>query len=677
MHNGSNKMPGASYRFKRLISVLCVGGLLCVLALQLMHVARATSATWDEPHHLFDGYTIWKLHDYTLNPEVPPLVKLTAAAPLLHMHLDVPQNKGRSVPEEAFLDGRAFLFGNGGDRVFFPARMACALFALGLALLVYLIAAEMFGFGAGLFALALFVFDPNLLAHGALIATDVGSASLFLATAYAFYRFCTKPSWPKLVLAGIAAGLLLAAKFTGIFFVPILLLAVLLEWALSRNIRILGQRLAALAAVSLIAWTILWSFYGFRYKATPEGFELNPTLNAYLAKMYDQRAAHTLAHIAHYRVLPEAYIWGLENTKNTEFEDNSYFWGRVCRHGNRAYFPTAFLIKSTLPFLILLCLSPIAWRWGLRKQPRELGYLLIPVAVYFAISISSDMNIGVRHLLPIYPFLYILIAGTAATLTNRNPRWSIVLAALLCWQIVTSSRIAPAYMAYGNEAWGGPSHVHHYLSDSNTDWAQQLKAVKIYLDDHRITNCWFVYFADGAIQPSDYGISCKRLPTTVTLWWLDLPMQVPPVIDGTILISDSDLEGIEFGDGELNPYNSFRTIQPTTAIQYGVYVYDGKFPVPLASALVESHEAQKFLWLGKPQEALEKARTASQLAPGSARIQATLGDVLAATGDQTEALSHYTTALHSAQTVRPDLQIPVAEDLTQKIEKLTALQPSK
>ena len=668
-------MPALPHQLNRTTRALCVCALLCLIALQLIHVARATSATWDEPHHLFDGYTIWKFHDYTLNPEVPPLVKLTAAAPLLPMQLNVPANQGRSVPMEAFLDGRAFLFGNGTDRVLFPARMACALLMLALALLLYLAAAEMFGPTAGLFALALLAFDPNFLAHSALVTTDVGSSFFFLAAIYAFYRHCKHPTMPRLLTSAVVAGFLLATKFTGIFLLPMLLLCVLLEWAITRSSRILWQRLAAVAAISLIAWIVLWSFYGFRYKAAPEGRELNPTLNAYLAKMYDQPAAHKLAIIAQHKILPEAYIWGLENTKNTEFEDNSYFWGHVYRHGNRAYFPVAFLIKSTLPFLILLCLTPVAWKWGLRNKPRELAFLLIPVAVYLAVSIHSDMDIGLRHLLPVYAFLYLLIAGTSITLLNHNPRWRIALAVLLCWQIFTSWRVAPAYMAYGNESWGGPSQVHRYLSDANTDWAQQLKAIKSYIDEHHITNCWFAYFADGAIQPSDYGIPCKRLPTTVTLWWLDLPMQVPPVIDGTVFISDSDRVGIEFGDGALNPYDSFLHIQPDATIQHGVYVYTGRFPVPLASALVEAHEAQKLLTTGSVNEALAKATEAATLAPDSAHVQSILGDALLASGNPIEALTHYRLALEAAQTIRPDLQSAIADDVTQKINKLQTTQP--
>ena len=660
-------MPVVSSRLSCWMRLIGAGGLLCVLALQLMHVGRVTSATWDEAHHLFDGYTILKLHDYTLNPEVPPLVKLTAAVPLLHMDLDVPVNRGKAVPEEAFLDGRRFVFGNGGDRVLFPARMACMFFMLVLGLLVSVVAGEMFGVGAGFFALALLVFDPNFLAHGALVTTDVGSACCFLAAVYTFYRYCRKPSWGRLVMAGIAGGLLLAVKFTGIFLFPMLVLAALLEWRLARDARILWQRLGAVVAVGVIAWIVLWSFYGFRYRAAPAGRELNPTLGVYLAKMYDQRAARVLGMVAEHRLLPEAYVWGLENTKNTEFEDNSYFWGRVYRHGNWEYFPVAFLVKSTLPFLFLLCLSGLAWRWGLAGKPREIGFLLIPVVVYFAISMSSDMDIGMRHLLPVYPFLYLLIAGGAVALLARDRRWAVALGVLLCWQMVTSYRVAPAYMAYGNEAWGGPSQVHRYLSDANTDWAQQLKGVKTYLDEGHISNCWFVYFADGAIEPPDYGIHCKRLPTTVSLWWLDLPMQVPPVIDGTVLISDSDLEGIEFGDGALNPYDSFRALKPTAVIQQGVYVYTGRFPVPLAAALVEAHEAQKLAGDGRLEEASEKASDAARLAPGSARVQAALGDVLAADGKHQEALSHYSTALQAAQT-----QEGFAASLKERMERLNA-----
>jgi 4-amino-4-deoxy-L-arabinose transferase-like glycosyltransferase len=718
--------PPRVMQVSRKVRGACVGALLCLLALQLVNVAHKTSSSWDEAHHLFDGYTVWKFGDYRLNPEVPPFIKMTAAVPLLHMQLKVPPNQGRPNQTEAFLDGKEFVWGNGGDRVLFPARMMCAGFALALGLLIYLWAEEMFGFVAGIFALAMFVFDPNVLANGAMVTTDVGAAFCFVAAMYSFYRYCRKPGWVRLGVAGVALGLALSAKFTGIFLVPMLVLVVVAEGWMAKDWRVLWRRVGALAVMGVVAWVVVWSFYGFRYKAAPAGIDINPPLAKYLTQMHDQRDARLLRVVAKYKVLPEGYIWGLENTKETEWDDPSYFFGKVYRHGNWEYFPVALLIKSTLALLILVALVPVAWLWRdgkaktsagantgvspLRRKSapsvemteigggavevtagygdtlrsraeigggavwlrygRELVFLLVPVGVYLAISMSSSMDIGARHLLPVWAFLYVLVGGTAMVLLNRDVRWGYVLAGLLCWQVVTSVRVAPAYMAYGNEAWGGPSKVDRYLGDANTDWGQQLKAVKAYLDERKITNCWFAYFPDGSIDPQDYGIHCKRLPTTDLLYWLGVPVTTPPVISGTVLISAGDLEGIEFGDGLLNPYDSFRKMKPTAVIQHGVYVYDGTFAVPLAAALVEANDASDLADAGKMEEAVAKARAAVRVAPWSGQVHATLADVLLRDGKKAEALQEYETALGIEETVRPDLRMEDIAGLKARIAEL-------
>jgi 4-amino-4-deoxy-L-arabinose transferase-like glycosyltransferase len=644
---------------------VAVCGLLLVMALELVHVARATSSTWDEPHHLFDGYWVGTQHDYRLNAEVPPLVKLWAALPTLGMKLKIPAAEAGSSHANAFLVGKAFVFGNGADRVLFPARMACAVLTLGLGVLIFLAGKEMFGVAAGMFGLGLYVFDPNFLANGALVTTDVGSALFFLASIYAFYRYCREPGWRWLAATGVAAGLLLAAKYTGVFVAPMLVLLAVWEGMLARSWQVVERRAAAVVAVGLMAWVVVWAFYGFRYKAAPQGRELNPPLAAYLDRMYDQRDAKVLRFVAAHQLLPEGYLWGLENTKQTEFEDTSYFWGRVERHGTWKYFPVAFLIKSTLPFLIFLMLAPVAWVYGLRGRVREIGFLVLPAAVYFGVAMASDFDIGARHLLPVYALLYVLVGGVAGTLLNKGLVWSAVMGALVAWQVGTSLSVAQAYMAYGNEAWGGPKQVHRYLSDANVDWGQQLKDVKRYIDQHHVTNCWFAYFPDGSEDPSDYGIDCKRLPTTDNLWWMDLPMNIPPVIDGTVFISDGDLEQMEFGDGpELNPYDSFRGKKPSAVIDYGVYAYDGSFPVPLARALWEAHEAGKLEANG-----VALAEDAVRLAPDSAVVRMQLGDSLMAAGRRSEALASYETALRLAETVRPDLQADSIKGLKSKIAK--------
>jgi 4-amino-4-deoxy-L-arabinose transferase-like glycosyltransferase len=636
--------------------VLLVTALLLVFTVELICVARVYSANWDEAHHLYDGYSIWTRHDYRLNAEVPPLVKLTAALPLLPMRLSVPDNQGRSQNMEAFLDGRAFVFGNGGDRVLFPARMACMIFTLLLAILLYAATREMFGDIAALAALALFIFDPTVLAHGTLVSTDIGSACFIFGTVYAFYRYTKSPSPMRLFIAGLAMGFAMCAKFTGIFAFPMLLLLSTIDGLRARNMALLGRRLAACAIILVCAWGVTWAFYGFRYAAAPAGLELSPKLAPYIASMPNKTNAAELAAISRWHLLPEAYIWGLANTKKTEWEFTSYFFGRMYRHGPWQYFPAAFLIKSTLPLLVLLGLLPLLWFGKEDRHWRRLYFLLTPAVFYFVLVTASHMDIGARHLMPIYPFLYSLAGVSVARAFIRGRVWAAVAAVLLLWQVGTSLRSAPAYMAYGNEAWGGPSEVHRYLSDSNVDWGQQLKSVKQYLDQNHITNCWFAYFPDGAVEPSDYGVQCKRLPTGSSLWWLKLPMDVPSVIDGTVLISDSDLQGIESGDGPLNWFEPFRGLKPVATIQNGVYVYQGQFSVPLMSALVDVRKTGELANTGNSAAALEEAKEAVALAPESAITQLNLADTLASQEQWSEAIIHYRQASELARTIRPELQ---------------------
>lgn len=648
---------------KRSIRCSIVILLLILLAAQLGRLTWLYSATWDEAHHLYDGYTIWTKYDYRLNAEVPPLVKLIAAIPLLAFHLDAPPNLGRSEPKEEFVDGRLFVVGNGPDRTLLPGRIACMLFPLLLAWLMYVCARNMFGTVAAVATLLLFIFDPNVLANGIIVSTDVGSACCFFGAVYAFYRYVQQPSHSRLALAAIATGLVTVSKFTGLLIIPMLMLLSVAEAISFRSFHILGKRLGSSAVMCLSAWAIIWAFYGFRFAPGPNGAEFSPTLLPYIESMPNKADVSKLLLLAKYHVLPQAYIWGLANTKKTEWYFTSYFFGRIYRHGPWQYFPAAFLIKTTLPLLILLVSFPFLWSLQQSNRKREIYFLLIPVLVYFLVVTLSHFDIGVRHLMPIYPFLYILAGATIAVAFSRNIVWKGIAVLLLFWQVGTSLRAASEYTAYGNEAWGGPPQVHRYLSDSNVDWGQELNSVRMYINEHHISNCWFAYFADGAIQPEDYGVHCHRLPTPSSLWWLELPMDVPPAIEGTVFISDGELEGVESGDGELNPYKAFRQLTPVVAIQQGVYVYQGSFSVPLASALVKAHESRIIGNRGELEDALGLALQAAELAPSSAIVQQNLGDRMAALQDWEGALDHYHLAKEAALHQRPDLQESLLKQL--------------
>ncbi len=651
-----NSWTDAEPARKRSFALAFVTIFFSIFSLQLIDVARLYSANWDECHHLYDGYLILKQHDYRANAEVPPLIKITAALSILRLHPTLPLGTGTPQTENAFLAGRAFVFQNGGDRLLFPARLACMLFSLATALLVYAAGKRFFGVLAGVCALFLFVFDPNVLAHGTLISTDMGSACFLLASVYAFYRYSVQPSWRRLLLTGLFAGLGLVAKFTGGLIAPMLLLLSLTEGLRTRNMAVFARLSTASLAALACALLVLWAFYGFRYAPAPDALQLSPALGEYLASMPNPANAAKLALIARFHVLPQAYIWGLANTKHIEAEYTSYFFGHVYRHGPWQYFPVAFLIKSTLPLLLSLVFGSVLWVRAGRAYARQMVFLLVPVCVYFAVVTTSHFDIGARHLMPIYPFLYILAGSAAATLLRRGRGWAVLAIVLLLWQVFTTVRVSPNYMAYGNEAWGGPLQVRRYLSDANVDWGQQLKTVKQYLDQNHDSNCWFAYFPDGAVQPQDYGIHCHRLPTPSGLWWFHLPMEVPPQISGTVLISESDLEGVESGDGVLNPYAHFQTQKPVAILQDGIYVYQGSFSVPLASAWVDVRHSAELVQRGDLQQALTLAQQAATLAPESVRTQLQLADVLAQEKEWASAREHYRLAQENLLKHRPDLE---------------------
>jgi 4-amino-4-deoxy-L-arabinose transferase-like glycosyltransferase len=691
---------------RRILVIAGVLLLLDIFAVQLLLSSERNSLTWDEGHHLYAGYLSWKTADDGINPEVPPLVKAIAAAPLLPMRPTTPPLQSRFFKDEAFFGGRDFMFHNNidVDAVLLPARLAVSIFSFALALLVFSAARRMFSAGAAFVALALLVFDPNFLAHGALVTTDVASACTLFAAVYAFYRWRMEPSRKRLLLVGLCAGIALVTKFTGILVAPILLLLAGFELAfpallspyrdliLDRRSVLLRRFAIGLPVIALIAWAVVWCTYGFRFAARPRGLLLNPSFADYVHQLSSPRSIGILSWIDRHYLLPESWLFGLADTKITADTYTSYFCGHVSPHGHMLYFPTCFAVKSTLPFLLLfvLALVLIALRWLTAR--REVLYLVLPPALYFLVAMTSNMNIGARHLLPIYPFLYVLGGGAAAKLIAINRRWKFAVIALVAWQAADAVAIYPAYMAFGNGLWGGPSGVHLYLSDANVDWGQQLNDVRAYLASRGIVapgwnaggklpetaapsgtqrhpreaasrqrppdaqSCWFAYFPDGVVLPSGYGIPCKRLPTADTLWWQHDPTGLPTEIDGPVLISDSDLAGIEFGEGPLNPYEQFRSLKPIAVIDYGVYVYDGHFSIPLAVALNDAEQANNLLKANQPAQALAVAQQAVAQGPNLVNPQVALGDALTALHRPAEARACYQSALNLAETVEPQLQ---------------------
>ncbi|HSE33868.1 MAG TPA: glycosyltransferase family 39 protein [Pyrinomonadaceae bacterium] len=654
------------------ISSVCL--LLIVLSLQLFLSVRRESQTWDEANHIFTGYRSWTHGDFGLNPEHPPLVKLLATAPLLWSQPTTPPLEERSFKEDAFLRGKEFLYQNNPDKILSQTRAAAAILTLLTALIIFVATREMFGSSAALIALALLAFDPNLLAHGALVTTDVGLACFMFLSVYMFYRFVKTPSALRLIGAGVAAGLVLAVKHTGLLVLPILFLLALCEVVYRFGIdrKEIGRHaiklVGSVVLIALIGWVVLWSFYRFRYHARPNNLQMNPPLVEYVKELKTHEA-WPISIMARFRLLPESYLYGLVDVRLTANYYTSYLLGKVYAHGVWFYFPVAFLIKSTLGVLALLVLTLAVIATQRLNRWREILFLLVPVIFYLIVALTVGMNIGVRHILIVYVFLYVLIGGATWALIRRSRKWAYAVGLLLAVHAASSLMTFPNYLAYANELWGGPSQTHRYLTDSNSDWGQQLKSVKQYLDQRRVKDCWFLYFAEGVAEPSYYGIPCKPLPTISTLWLND-QIDVPNSIDGPVLISASNLSGVEFGPGSLDPYGQFKSLTPTAVIDRGVFVFDGKFELPLAAAISKVQKAQNLAQAKQLEEALQEARSAVALAPDSIQTQLALGDILREMGELQQARASYERALQLAKTIEPEFQIrsiPTIEERLQAI----------
>jgi hypothetical protein len=655
--------------------------LLLVYAVQVVHAIRGQSLTWDEGDHIFAGYEQWKTHDYGLNPEHPPMVKMVATLPLLSLPLKVPQLQDRDFKLEAYFDGREMLFHNGAaDGGHYEARdltlrVRTFAFVFGLfgALVVFCAAREMFSPLAGLCALAVFVFDPTILAHSAYVTTDMAASATMLATVYALWRWMQRPTPARLMVTGIVAGLSLAAKHSTILLVPMLLaLAVVIVFervqvspadkakqAWRESLRVA----AALCGIAAIALLVLWAWYGFRYQARPAGLALSPTLAQYVQPLAPMEAKGILL-LGRLHILPESYLYGLTDVRRMANGMPSYFFGHVYAHGVWQYFPVLIFIKMTLAMLALLALSLFAIARGWLRGRTQLLFIALPAGIYFLVAMTSHLNIGARHVLPVYVFSCVLCGATLAALFEHGRTWQIVAAVLLIAQAGTSIACSPNYMAYANEAWGGPGKTYKYLSDSNTDWAQQLVAVADYTKKHNIHDCWFVYFADPMLLPKDYGIPCRSMNTIDTLW-AGTSYEVPPHIDGTVFVSAGSQNGFEFGSAVLSPYKVFEQSKPVDFLQDGVFVYNGSFDVPLDSAM--GHVVNAMTLLGKKDVAgaLAEAEIGAKTAPGEVWPEVVYGDALAAAGRNAEAAQAYQSALPKIAQMDPDAR----EEWETKVKK--------
>ncbi len=452
----------------RKIWISAVVFLLMVMVAEVALSTRQESFSWDEGDHIYSGYMNWKHREYSLNPEHPPLVKLVATLPLLALDLKIAPRQGRYFKSEAYYGGRELLFRNdpkyGGrysaDMLLFRIHMAVLVFALLLALLLFLAGREMFGVPAGLIAMTLFVFDPTVLTNAPFVTTDTGAACGFFASVYTFYRFVKVPGWRSALVCGVAVGLTLAAKHSAVALAPMFLL--LAAGELAGRWRATGKwpgstavpLLTGMLGITSVALLVLWGVYSFRYAMHPSGVEMPPLAHQMASLRPGIRGM--IAFCTQHHLLPESYLYGLVDVQQVGNGMPAYIFGKLYAHGQWFYFPALLSLKWSVGVLGLLALALYAFASGKICRPREVYFLAVPPLFYLATAMASPLNIGVRHVLPVFPFAFLLAGAGAAWLVQQRRAWGYAVGVLLLWHIVDSVRMFPNYMPYANVLWGAP-----------------------------------------------------------------------------------------------------------------------------------------------------------------------------------------------------------------------------
>jgi len=513
----------------RLANYLAVGFLIFIFTICLFSISNE-SLTMDELAHLPAGYSYLVKQDMRLNPEHPPLIKDLAGIPLLFI-------KGINFPEEIkpWQDdvngqwdfGNRFLFwsDNPADKMIFWARIPMILILVIGGLYVFLFAKEFFGPKVGLLALFLYSFSPTLLAHGRLVTTDVGIAVGVLISFYYFLRALREPTKKNIFFAGIGFGLALLLKFTAVFLMPCFIFLTVF-WAILKGLeakekkgKIILDYALMLFSIFFIAGLFLWPVYAFhvlKYPPERQARDIEFVLSSHPVQLIE-KILPPLAYSALLRPYAQ-YLYGLAMVFQRGVGGNTtYFMGEISASGWKTYFPVIYLIKETLVFHLLTGLAVLSSLWLLLKEFLKKGGLngfsqkfialchnYFPeislssfIVLYWGLTLASNLNIGVRHLIPVIPLTMILVARFVIKNLLKEPYLKVrygLLAVLLLWQAVSVVSVYPHFIAYFNELIGGSKNGYLYAADSNLDWGQDVKRLKKWVDEQGIDKIYMDVF---------------------------------------------------------------------------------------------------------------------------------------------------------------------------------------
>jgi hypothetical protein len=529
-------------------------GLLLVLFAQLATSSAVKSPVFDEPLHMARAYHVAETGDWDMQGgHVSLLYRLLGplfwALPQRPSARELaPSNDRVEMAREIF---RAL--NRPWDTLIFPLRVVVMYLTLLLGVILYRWAGERHGARGGLLALLVYAFSPNILAHGRLVTTDLVLTCFFFLAVYAFQRLLVHPSAGRCAIASLSLGLALGSKVSALLLLPVF---VLLAISRSAGVGSKSPRRSGAAApwcrrflsdmtwlvsTGVIAIIVVWLLYGLEVGPWAEGWPALPLPSYVKAVLRVREHGGARGHPA-------------------------FLMGERSGDGWRAYFPIALAIKTPLPTLIA-ALGGAVW---LPLRGRWWDWLtgFLPGALFVLVAMFSSLNIGYRHILPVVPFLILLLSAGADMPWQRLPV-AVAGVGLLLWLVVGTLCIYPDYLAYFNALAGGPAGGHRYLTDSNLDWGQDLKRVGDYLDERNIEQVHLSYF--GNVDPAAYGIRYKPLPSHYSIGEVEgfSPFAPEP---GVYAISVTNLSG-QFLVENPTVLNWFSHREPTASIGHSINIY--------------------------------------------------------------------------------------------------------
>jgi hypothetical protein len=581
----------------RLTFILCAMLVLVFGALGRFSASKH-SPTIDEPICALAGYVQVHDGDFRFDADNPPLWKYWAMIPNLRVTLlPATTRAAGGSGGEGFVAATRRLFqtpGNDGDAFVQRGRDMMLLLGMALAAAIAAWAWRIAGSIGAITACALFCFDPNFLAHAPLFKADVVVALLMVCTAFATWSVGRRAAVANLAALCLLCGAAATVKYNALI-APLLaglLLAgralVPAPWsAFGRDLTSRAARLGLLLAISLamilVTAAVIWACYDFRYQPTrTDGVMLDIDAQVREAKDAPTVAA-TVQFLDRHHLLPQAWLFGvisIYNSSTTNVVRQSYLMDQVSPRGWWYYFPVAMLAKTPLATLaaLLLAAATVGSASLRRADPRTdrwtIACLAVPPILYAVAAMAGNANVGIRHVLPLYPPMYVGAGIMAARLRSLRPRLFAGVAALLgAGLAVEAMATFPHEISFFNAI--ARPHRLYLLSDSNLDWGQDLKSIAAWQRQHPDVRLYLGYW--GTVDPAFFGIRYQHIPGGFPPAADVAPTMLSPANEpGVLMISATLLQGVNYPPQvrAYPPYVLLRQLPPRQILGDATYVYD-------------------------------------------------------------------------------------------------------